>query len=99
MREQKRLLEEQMAKMEADQALLHEYTRERQVRVASSQYKKGRGMRWLGRVAPGLAGGAAIVVTGGLATPLVAAGALAVEGALQNDREKDKKKLRAAMET
>jgi len=97
MREQKQLLEEQKAKMEADQALLNEYTRERQIRAVRHQNRDSKGLRWLGRGVAGVLGGAAIVFTGGLAAPLVAVGAVAIEAKLQEDREKDKQRLRDAM--
>jgi hypothetical protein len=97
MREQKALLEEQKAKMEADQALLNEYTREREIRKVRSTNNESRALRWIGRAAAGLVGTTAIVITGGLALPFVAVGAAGVESKLQEKRKRDQAKMRSAM--
>jgi hypothetical protein len=72
------------------------YTRERNLASAKRTNSNSSAFRWLGRASAGLFGGVAIIATGGLALPIVAGGAIAVEAAMQSDRDKDKARRRAA---
>lgn len=103
--EEKAALAEQMEVLRESQAVLEQkYNDERKVwddglreyQAAHTQGKKNSKARNLKRLAWGVAGGAAIVLTGGLAAPVVAVGAGYNEAKNYDERKKDKDRLRNA---